>query len=126
MVVFFGLLGQFFQLPLDPIAAINVAVFIVRAGWGIMVSGMRVLLDASIDRRTLDTIRSTILRDPAVVDVKEILGRTSGGYVFIDDSNHEPGTGTPYQRTNRAGDHESRTERGSHRAPLRTLARRED
>jgi cation diffusion facilitator family transporter len=84
MVVFFGLLGQFFQLPLDRIAAIIVAVFIVRAGWGIMVSGMRVLLDASIDRRTLDTIRSTILRDPAVVDVKEILGRNSGRYVFIE------------------------------------------
>jgi cation diffusion facilitator family transporter len=84
MVVFFGLLGQFFQLPLDRVAAIIIAIFIVRAGWGIMVNGMRVLLDASIDRRTLDTIRSTILGDPAVVEVKDILGRNSGRYVFVE------------------------------------------
>jgi cation diffusion facilitator family transporter len=83
-VVFFGLLGQFLQLPLDRIAAILVAIFIVKAGWGIMVSGMRVLLDASIDHQTLDTIRSTIIRDPAVVDVKKILGRNSGRYVFVE------------------------------------------
>jgi cation diffusion facilitator family transporter len=83
-VVFFGLLGQFFGVPLDRIAAVLVAIFIVKAGWGIMVSGMRVLLDASIDRQTLDTIRSTILRDPGVVDVKKILGRNSGRYVFVE------------------------------------------
>lgn len=83
-VVFFGLLGQYLQFPVDRIAAILVVILIVKAGWGIMVSGMRVLLDASIDHQTLDTIRSTILRDPAVVDVKKILGRNSGRYVFVE------------------------------------------
>jgi len=83
-VVFFGLLGQFLQLPVDRIAAIIVAALIVKAGWGIMVSGMRVLLDASIDHQTLDTIRSTIIRDPAVVEIKKILGRNSGRYVFVE------------------------------------------
>jgi cation diffusion facilitator family transporter len=83
-VVFFGLLGQFLQLPLDRVAAIIVALFIVRAGWGILAGGMRVLLDASIDHQTLDTIRSTILSDPAVVEVKKILGRNSGRYVFVE------------------------------------------
>jgi cation diffusion facilitator family transporter len=48
-IVFFGLLGQFRQLPVDRNAAIIVAALIVKAGWSIMVSGMRVLLDASID-----------------------------------------------------------------------------
>jgi len=83
-VVFFGLLGQYLQLPVDRIAAIIVAIFIVKAGWGILVNGMRVLLDASIDIQTLDTIRSTILHDPAVVEVRKIMGRNSGRYVFVE------------------------------------------
>ncbi len=83
-VVFFGLLGQYLQFPVDRIAAVLVVILIVKAGWDIMVSGMRVLLDASIDHQTLDTIRSTIIRDPAVVDVKKISGRNSGRYVFVE------------------------------------------
>jgi cation diffusion facilitator family transporter len=83
-IVFFGLLGQFIHLPVDRVAAIIVAILIVKAGWGILVNGMRVLLDASIDNRTLDTIRSTILHDPAVVEVRKIMGRNSGRYVFVE------------------------------------------
>jgi len=83
-VVFFGLLGQYLQLPVDRIAAIIVAILIVKAGWDILVNGMRVLLDASIDTQTLDTIRSTILHDPAVVEVRKIMGRNSGRYVFVE------------------------------------------
>lgn len=83
-VVFLGLLGQYMQLPFDRIAAIIVAILIVKAGWDILVNGMRVLLDASIDNQTLGTIRQTILRDPAVVEVKKIFGRNSGRYVFVE------------------------------------------
>jgi len=83
-VVFFGLLGQFIQFPVDRVAAIIVAILIAKAGWGILVNGMRVLLDASIDLRTLDTIRATINNDPAVAEVKDITGRNSGRYVFIE------------------------------------------
>lgn len=83
-VVFFGLLGQFLQVPVDRAAAVIVALFIVRAGWDILANGMRVLLDASIDIGTLDRIRSTILRDPAVVEVSSIMGRNSGRYVFVE------------------------------------------
>jgi cation diffusion facilitator family transporter len=83
-VVFFGLLGQYMQLPVDRAAAVIVAIFIVKAGWGILINGMRVLLDASIDIQTLETIRSTILRDPAIVEVRDIRGRNSGRYVFVE------------------------------------------
>jgi cation diffusion facilitator family transporter len=84
VIVFFALLGQYLQVPLDRIAAMLVAVFIVKAGWDILVSGMRVLLDASIDHETLDRIRATIDGDPAVVEVKKIMGRNSGRYVFVE------------------------------------------
>ncbi len=83
-IVFLGLLGQFLRFPLDRIAAVLVAFFIIRAGWGILVDGMRVLLDASIDRESLDLIRATIEDDPAVVDVKKVMGRNSGRFVFVE------------------------------------------
>lgn len=83
-VVFFGLLGQYLQLPVDRFAAIIVAIFIIIAGWEILVSGMKVLLDASIDNSTLETIRAVIIRDPAVVGVKSLKGRNSGRYVFVE------------------------------------------
>lgn len=83
-VVFFGMLGQYLQIPVDRAAAVIVALFIVKAGWDILANGMRVLLDASVDIGTLDTIRSTILRDPAVAEVRTIMGRNSGRYVFVE------------------------------------------
>jgi len=45
---------------------------------------MRVLLDASIDLRTLDAIRAVINNDPAVAEVKDVTGRNSGRYVFVE------------------------------------------
>ena len=83
-IVFFGLLGQYLQVPLDRIAAVLVAILILWAGWGILVDGMKVLLDASVSRETLDIIRATIESDPAVVSVKKVLGRNSGRYVFVE------------------------------------------
>ncbi|MDN7025895.1 cation diffusion facilitator family transporter [Methanoculleus sp. FWC-SCC1] len=83
-IVFLGLVGSAFGLPLDRIAAVIVAVFILRAGWGILVDGMRVLLDASVDQKTLEEIRGFILAEPAVADVRRITGRNSGRYVFVE------------------------------------------
>lgn len=83
-VVFFALAGQYLGLPLDRAAAGIVALFIVRAGWDILVGGMRVLLDASIDQTTLTKIRSVIEADPIVRNIKEITGRNSGRYLFVE------------------------------------------
>ncbi len=83
-IVFVALAGSASGLPLDRIAAVIVAVFILRAGWGILVSGMRVLLDASVDQETLEAIRGIILAEPAVTDVRRITGRNSGRYVFVE------------------------------------------
>jgi len=83
-IVFFALLGQFFGIPLDRIAAIIVAFFIVRAGWGILKDSMRTLLDASVDYDTLNEIRTVILSDPMVSSIKSITGRNSGRYIFVE------------------------------------------
>lgn len=83
-MVFFALLGQRFDFPLDRLAAGIIALFIVRSGWDILVSGMKVLLDASIDQSTLDRIRSVIEAEPAVSTLETVTGRNSGRYLFVE------------------------------------------
>lgn len=56
----------------------------MKAGLGILVVGMRVLLDASIDFRILYRIHAVINNDPAVAEVKDVTGRNSGRYVFAE------------------------------------------
>jgi cation diffusion facilitator family transporter len=83
-IVFFALLAQYFGLPLDRIAAGIVALFIAYAGWGLLSGSMRVLLDASVDREALAQIRSIIEAEPAVGSVKNMTGRNSGRYIFVE------------------------------------------
>lgn len=85
-IVFVALLAQRFGLPFDRIAAGVIALFIVRAGWGLMKNSMRVLLDASVDQETLEQIRSVIEAEPAVVSVDNVTGRNSGRYIFVEAS----------------------------------------
>jgi len=83
-VVLFALIGERFGIPLDRIAASLIALFIVRAGWQLLSSSMRVLLDASIDQSILDEVRSIIVEDPAIDNVITVMGRNSGRFVFIE------------------------------------------
>ena len=85
-VVFMALVGQRFGLPLDRIAAVVVALLIVRAGWGLLASSMKVLLDASVDRGTLEQVSSVIKAEPAVSTVQSVLARNSGRYLFVEAS----------------------------------------
>lgn len=82
-IVFLTVLGQRYNLPLDRIGAGIIAVLIAYAAWGLLAGSMRVLLDASIDRATLQRIRSIIESEPAV-RVKEVTGRSSGRYKFVE------------------------------------------
>ena len=83
-IVLFALIGQRSGLPLDRAAALLIAFFVVRGGWEILKSGMRVLLDASVDPATLEGIRETILADPTVTSVKAVTARNSGRYIFVE------------------------------------------
>lgn len=85
-VVFIALVGQHFGLPLDRIAAVVIALLIARAGWGLLATSMKVLLDASVDRGTLEKISSVIEAEPAVTTLQTVLGRNSGRYLFIEAS----------------------------------------
>lgn len=83
-VVFFALLGRYFGLPLDRLAAVVVAAFVAYSGWGILKDSMRTLLDASIDHETRDAVRAAILADPMVISVRDMTGRNSGRYIFVE------------------------------------------
>jgi cation diffusion facilitator family transporter len=83
-VVFASLLGQWIGWPLDWPAALLIALWIVHSGWETLISGMRVLLDASIDAETLQRVRRIVERQPAVVEVRSLVGRNAGRYRFLE------------------------------------------
>lgn len=85
-LVFLALAAQDTGLPLDRIAAAIIALVITKEGWSILVDGMRVLLDASVDLKTLDKIRSLIMLAPEVAGIEELVARNSGRYLFVQAS----------------------------------------
>lgn len=83
-VVLLALLGQWVGLPLDRYAALVIVVLIARTGWELLVDGMRVLLDASLDAKTLAQVRSLLQAEPAVTEVRSVVGRNAGRYRFLE------------------------------------------
>jgi len=83
-IVFVALIGQMVGLPLDRFAALVIVVLIAKTGWELLSDGMRVLLDASLDAETLDQVRAIVEADPAVVEVRSVVGRNAGRYRFLE------------------------------------------
>jgi cation diffusion facilitator family transporter len=83
-VVFLALLGQMVGFPLDRYAALVIVLLIAKTGWELLVDGMRVLLDASLDTETLEQVRAIIETDPAVTEVRSLAGRNAGRYRFLE------------------------------------------
>ncbi len=84
LVVVLALVSGYFGFPIDRIAAGLVALFIVYSGWGLLWEGMKVLLDASLDQDTLEQVRRIADSDPAVAEVRDVTGRNSGRYRFLE------------------------------------------
>jgi cation diffusion facilitator family transporter len=83
-VVFAALLAQWFNFPLDRIAALLIVVAIGKTGWDLLSDGMRVLLDASLDPETLLQIREIIAAEPTVAELKWVTGRNAGRFRFVE------------------------------------------
>ncbi len=83
-LAFLALLSQRLQWPLDRIAALLIVVAVARTGWDLLRDAMRVLLDASLDPATLDTIRATVRADPAVAEMPWLTGRNAGRFRFVE------------------------------------------
>lgn len=83
-VVFASLLAQWFNFPLDRVAALIIVVAICKTGWELLADGMRVLLDASMSPETILDIRRIILAEPAVSELKWVTGRNAGRFRFVE------------------------------------------
>ncbi|GAB4329869.1 MAG: cation diffusion facilitator family transporter [Candidatus Abyssubacteria bacterium] len=83
ILMYLGLRVDLFGVTIDRLGAAVVLIFIAHAGWELLSDGMRVLLDASIDSETLETIRKLIENEPAVATVHSLIGRNAGRFRFI-------------------------------------------
>ena len=84
LIVLLGLIGRQFNFPAEKIATIVVIGFIMKSGWDILLESVRVLLDASIDPFTLEQINVIIQAHPAITEIRELIGRNSGSFTFIE------------------------------------------
>jgi len=83
-VVFVGVIGSYVGFPVaEKIAVVVVSAFIFRSGFEILVESIKVLLDVSIDAKTLEEIRLIMEQHP-MVRVKSLMGRNSGSYKFVE------------------------------------------
>ncbi len=82
-IVFVSLVAAALGIAVDRIAALLILPFIAKSGWDLMVDGMKVLLDASLDTDTLAQVRAIIDSYPGVAEVKSVIGRNSGRYRFL-------------------------------------------
>lgn len=83
-IVLVAIVGSYFSLTLDRYAALAVVGFIIWSGWELLLDGMRVLLDASLEPETIDRAREILERAPAVAVVHWVTGRNSGRYRFLE------------------------------------------
>jgi cation diffusion facilitator family transporter len=83
-MVFLALVGQLAGVRLDRYAALVIVIFIVKTGWELLSGGMRVLLDASLDADTLNQVRAIVEAEPAVSEVRSLVGRNAGRYRFLE------------------------------------------
>jgi cation diffusion facilitator family transporter len=83
-VILAGLFGSILGLNLDKVAALLVVIFVVKAGIKILFDALRVLLDASIDFKTMDRVKTIIMKNPSVISINALWGRNSGPFKFIE------------------------------------------
>jgi predicted Fe-Mo cluster-binding NifX family protein len=69
---------------LDRLAAVIIVIPVAKTGWDLFFEGMRVLLDASLEPKTLETIRDAVASEPMVVEVESITGRNAGRFRFVE------------------------------------------
>jgi cation diffusion facilitator family transporter len=85
-VILFSIIGTRLGYSLDRYVAIFVALLVARAGIGILIEAVKVLLDATLDHQTLHEIRKIMETHPDVAEVTSVSGRSSGRYKSIEIS----------------------------------------
>lgn len=68
---------------MDEWAAVLVAILVAWVGLKVTLDGVKVLLDASVERDVLDRVRAVVLDESRVSEVLAVRGRNSGSFRFI-------------------------------------------
>jgi cation diffusion facilitator family transporter len=68
---------------MDSIAALVVVALLVWSGFTVVLEGLRVLLDASLDDEVLQEVRACAESQPGIRSVAAVEGRNSGSYRFV-------------------------------------------
>lgn len=84
IIVLIAILSSLIGFQIDKIAALVVVGFIAKTGIQILIDGTKVLLDASLDYDTLSRVEKIIANTPQVVGLKDLTGRNSGRFKFIE------------------------------------------
>jgi predicted Fe-Mo cluster-binding NifX family protein len=83
-VVAAGIAGARLSYPvMDRISAFVVLLFVLKAGYGILKDSMKSLLDASVDRETLNRIKDVVAGFPQVKEIVSLQARNSGRFIFV-------------------------------------------
>ena len=69
---------------MDSVAALIVTAALFWSGIGVTMEGLKVLLDASIEKEVLDEIRQLAEGAPGIREVTRLTGRNSGSYRFVE------------------------------------------
>lgn len=85
LVVVFGIgMSLFGYSYLDPVAALIVAMLIIKMGWQLAWSSMRELVDTGVDDEVLKQIRQVIERVPGVSALHQLRTRSMAGLILAD------------------------------------------
>ena len=77
--------GSYFHIHyLDAIAALFIAILILRMGVKMIRKGLRELVDTGVDEETLNQIREVIFATQGVEDIHMLRTRMLGGNIFVD------------------------------------------
>ncbi len=84
LVVLVGVIGQYMGYPIiEKIAVAVVVYFIFHSGWEILVDAIKVLLDASVDKDTLEEVREILKKEDMIKHINDIKGRNAGSFKFL-------------------------------------------
>jgi cation diffusion facilitator family transporter len=84
LVVFVGVLGQYFGYPIiEKLAVVVVVYFIFHSGFEILKEAIKVLLDASLDHESIESIRTILTDEPQIKKINAITGRNAGSFKFV-------------------------------------------
>jgi len=84
LVVFVGVLGQYFAYPIvEKIAVVIVVYFIFHSGFEILKEAIKVLLDASLDHDSIEQIKAILAANEKIKAVNKVTGRNAGSFQFV-------------------------------------------